>query len=227
MSDDQTQYDGELFVTNPTEQSTDAESAASTEENNATEVKLEEPKVDAAELNRKKQVDVYVKRVMDGELDLENLPAKQKWLKPYIEKALDKQADAPVKGSTDVESIVEAKFQAKQIATELQQVKERATNLEGTSEQISEFNAEYVEFRRLGMNPLKAFEKARRLTGMSEGDQTQELRKAMALPKAGNYQGTREIDIKTLDTEDKLEAVKKLPEKERLAIYSKLKNSRY
>ncbi len=215
MSDKGQQGDGEqLFATDDSDavagESTTEDQNTESEGEEIKELDLQEAKKDLskAEIERQKQVDVWTKRVQNGEAALESLPSNLQWLKPLVEKRLNVQATVP-----DIEKLVEQKLAEKEDKAKFTSLKETLKYAKLTASQRMELETEYKDFRSDGLSQAKSLEKAMRIAGVEFQRETapEELHQAMRLPKSG-----QKVRGNSDDVLDNPEAYKKLPEAERL-----------
>lgn len=191
MSDDRNQTDGDLFDTEGSESSTDAASTTETENEEldlGEESENEKPSVKAkavapGEAQRQKMVEAWALKVTDGEADLDDLPPKQKWMKPLIEQRLGLQKKVDELDQT-TEQIIVRKLAEKEEAKRFDELKKLAKDL--SSSQKAQIKSEYQDLRSQGLNPSKALETAYKIAQIESEDETTILRKRMAIPEVGD-----------------------------------------
>lgn len=181
------QEDSELFEA---EQSDDSSEENSDDESTTLSIDKdkqgEEIKTDKKSVEQAKQIDAFTKKVLSGELDLENLPERQQWVKPYIEERL-----ATLETAKDLDAVVEekleAKLKAKDDADLFNRKRDELSKLKLTAQEKAEIEAEYKDFKSV-FPPGVALEKAMKVVGLKADDDVAALRQAMALPKSGHIQ---------------------------------------
>ncbi len=194
MSDDRNQTDSDLFDTEGSESSTDAASTTDIEneeldlgEESANETLSKTKPITPGEVQRKKMVDAMTLKVTEGEVDLDNLPAKQKWMKPLIEQQLGLQKKE-VEFSQSADQIIEKKLAEKEEAKRFKNLVEFTKTLPlGERKIIAE---KFKTFRERGLSQSDALETAHEVVGSSKEDDSMILQKRMAIPETGNYAGT-------------------------------------
>ena len=132
---------------------------------------------------KQKQIDAWLGKVLNGEATVDDLPKNLQWLKTPILKELKKLEAIP-----DVESIVENKLREKEEAQEFAHLKAKLAVMDLTKSQKAELSAEFKDLAGAGVAKAKALVKAMKITGIeldSKDRDTEELRRAMAIPKGG------------------------------------------
>ena len=128
----------------------------------------------SAEDNRQRQIDAWYKKITEGDKSLDDIPAKQKWLKAHIEERLEvENAKETVAQEYDVDAIVEEKLSLK-LAQEkakaaFNNMKEQLNSMDLTPEQKDTISQEFKDFRSDGLSLDKALDKARKVAGVKFG----------------------------------------------------------
>jgi len=168
------------------------------------------PKKLSAEEQRKKQVDVWTQRVVDGEVDIDDLPPNLKWLKNPIKRNLDAISKVP-----DIDEVVEKKIAEREAEKEFQRLKASLKDLEMTSSQRKQLQEEFSELTGAGLLKDKALAKALKIVGAKEEDINLDRRMAAVLPKPGNQSSKNEIEL-TLDNYNDIPSDKRVEHYEKL-----------
>lgn len=207
MSEDITQELGELAATENSEAS--SETASTTPQGEESTLDLESDKTTAAE-QKEKQLAAFQKKLDNGDMTLDQIPANLKWVRTEIEKRQAKLQKEEAKAQElDVDAIVERKLAEKQADKDFKTLKSDLESRELTSEEREALTAEYKDLRKEGLGKLKALEKAKKLAGIGE---------STARPSAPNsYRPVREEQ-----KADSIEAIMKLPEAKRIAALKAL-----
>ncbi len=222
MSDDKNQTDSDLFDTEGSESSTDAASTTETEneeldlgEERANETLSKSKPIAPGEAQRQKMVDAWTLKVTEGEADLENLPAKQKWMKPLIEQKLGLQKkEAEFTQSAD--QIIEKKLAEKEEAKRFKDLVEFTKTLP-----LSERKAiaeKFKTFKARGLVGSDALLTAHEAIGVNREDDNSVLQKRMAIPETGNYTGSPVVITKDGELPTK--------EEDRLKLYAEMAKGR-
>lgn len=208
MSEDITQELGELAATETPEAGSDPASTTVTGEE-STVLDLESEKHTAAE-QKEKQIAAYQKKLDAGEIALDQIPAKLKWVREELEKRQAKSQKEEAKAQElDVDAIVERKLAEKQEDQQFNTLKSDLESQDLTSEERSTLTAEYKDLRKAGLGKLKALEKAKKLAGIGTN---------VARPSApSSFRQVREEQ-----KADSIEAIMKLPEEKRIAALKAL-----
>lgn len=189
-----------------------------------TETKKDEPKQEiadldltdkkgtptAAEIERQKQIDTWTRRVIRGEVGLDDLPLNLQWLKGPIQDNLDAMDRAP-----DIGAEVARQLEAERDRHEFQRLKEQLKIVKLSVNQRAVIESEYNELRSLGSPKSAALDKAMKIAKVDfESFRTEELKKRMAIPETG----------KAPDTPDySMENWRNMPESKRLEYYEKIR----
>ena len=143
---------------------------------------------------KQKQLDAWLGKILSGEAAIDDLPPSQKWLKLPLLKEL-KLLEA---GST-IEQVVEQKvterLKAQDDARSFAELKAKISVMDLSKSQRAELVAEFKDLASTGISKAKALQKAIKIAGISidyAEMQTEELRRAMSIPKGG--QAPREFD---------------------------------
>ena len=190
MSDDRNQTDDDLFDITESESSTDAASTTDTENEDfgiGEESENEVPSVKAkaiapGEAERNKMVNAMTLKVMNGDLDLDNLPSKQKWMKTLIEQKLGLQKKEAELDQT-ADQIIERKLAEKDEARRFDQLKKETLDLPLAERKL--IAEKYKIFRQRGLSQSDALQTAHEAAGVVKEDDRQVLRQRMAIPAVG------------------------------------------
>ncbi len=222
MPDDGNQADSDLFDTDGSESSTDAASTTETENEDldlSEESKTDNKPVAQGEIQRGKMVNAATLKVMNGELDLENLPSKQKWMKPLIEQQLGLNQEVS-KVSVNANQIVKDELAKEREAQRFTDTRAQLQAVSLTKEQKTQLQAEYKDLLSSGLSPAKALDKAIKIAQIELNDDNSVLRQRMQIPKPGDR-----VVKSTQSVGDDLEKIKTLPEAERMKHYELLEGS--
>lgn len=191
MPDDNQQDSGEqLFDTDIPDTDADSESTSEEQTSDSETEEIEEgldlkdegKSLSKTEQERLKQENVWYARISTGEVDIDDLPANLKWLKPRLLARLDAQKKEP-----DIEAIVEKKLAEKQEAQKFASLKDTLQESRLTKLERQELESEYKDLRANGLSPSKALQKAMKIVGVQgQGEvSTERLRRDMQVPHPG------------------------------------------
>jgi hypothetical protein len=198
------QEKSELFESDDsTEENSDDESTTNIEKNGE-EINNDDKSSEAKD----RQVDAFAKKVITGELSLEDIPERQQWLKPLVEERLKTSEDAI---SKMVDDRLAVKLKEKEDTDLFDTLKSKLSSTKLTKAEREEIEAEFKDLKSY-LSPGKALEKAIRIAKIDID--VQSVRQSMAIPKAGRQESTKQVDITELSPDD------------RLAYYEKLRRGR-
>ena len=218
MSTDKgTQQDGEqLFDTDLADDSAEIESNTDDQESESKGEEIEdelsensEKPVSKAEQAREKQIDAWYKKALLGEVDVNNLPADQKWMKPSIMARLNASTQLP-----ELERLVEQKMAEKETEMKFASLKATVNNHRLSASQRRELAEEFKDLRQSGVAKDKALVKAMKIVGIELSSETapEEIRRAMKAPAiGGKVRGEKPSPL------DDIQNFKTLSAKERIA----------
>lgn len=168
MSEDFTQELGELNVTETPEAG--SEPASTTPQGEESKpLDLEAAEKSIADDQKEKQIAAYQRKLDAGEITLDQIPVKAKWVREEIEKRQKKvQQEQSKAEELDVDAIVERKLREKQDEQEFNSVKSSLEKQDLTSEEREALLTEYVDLRKAGLDKLMAIKKAKRIAGIGE-----------------------------------------------------------
>lgn len=199
------QDSSELFESQEsTEENSDDASTTNIEKNGeeSTDDKLSSQEV------KDRQVEAATKKVLSGEWNLDEIPERQQWLKPLIEERLKTSTEAIDKL---VDERLESRLKAKEDEDLFSSLKSKLNSTKLSKAEREEIEAEFKDLKSY-LSPGKALEKAIRIAKVDVD--VQNVRQAMAIPKAGRQESTKSVDIMELDGDA------------RLAYYEKLRKGR-
>lgn len=169
----------------------------------------EESKTDDKSSEAKdQQVNAFTKKVLAGELSLEDIPERQQWLKPLVEERLKTSEDAI---SKMVDDRLAVKLKEKEDTDLFDTLKTKLASTKLTKAEKDEIETEFKDLKSY-LSPGKALEKAIRIAKIDID--VQSVRQSMAIPKAGRQESTKSVDVTELSPDD------------RLAFYEKLRKGR-
>jgi len=194
------QEESELFESDDsTEENSDDESTTNIEKNGE-EINNDDKSKEAKD----RQVDAFAKKVITGELSLDDIPERQQWLKPLVEERLKSSEEAI---SKMVDDRLAAKLKEKEDADLFDTLKSKLALTKLTKAEKDEIEAEFKDLKSY-LTPGKALEKAIRIAKIDID--VQSVRQSMAIPKAGRQESTKTVDISELSSEARLAEYEKL-----------------
>ena len=199
------QDSSELFESQEsTEENSDDASTTNIEKNGeeSTDDKLSSQEV------KDRQVEAATKKVLSGEWDLDEIPERQQWLKPLVEERLKASTEAIDKL---VDERLETRLKAKEDENLFNSLKSKLNSTKLSKAEREEIETEFKDLKSY-LSPGKALEKAIRIAKVDVD--VQNVRQAMAIPKAGRQESTKSVDIMELEGDA------------RLAYYEKLRKGR-
>jgi hypothetical protein len=220
MSENETD-DTELFDSDTSEQVTDTgsdtedqKSESDSEQSN--DVQLEEPKKPTAEQQAQKQVEALTLKVISGDVDINELPPDQKWMKPAVENKLRAMEKQP-----EIANLVAKEVAKKEDEAEYKRLKSSLSNLGLSKSQQKELQEEFSELVKHLPKGI-ALAKSIKIVGAAEEDNSQRKSDAK-LPPAGNKEAVSDdVLIKPDDPRfEKLSGDEKVKMYEKIRIASK------
>lgn len=163
---------------------------------------------DKSQEAKDRQVDAFTRKVITGELSLDELPERQQWLKPLVEERLKTSEDAI---SKMVDDRLVVKLKEKEDTDLFDTLKSKLASTKLTKAEKDEIETEFKDLKSY-LTPGKALEKAIRIAKIDID--VQSVRQSMAIPKAGRQESTKSVDVTELSPDD------------RLAFYEKLRRGR-
>lgn len=163
---------------------------------------------DKSQEAKDRQVDAFTRKVITGELSLDELPERQQWLRPLVEERLKTSEDAI---SKMVDDRLVVKLKEKEDTDLFDTLKSKLASTKLTKAEKDEIETEFKDLKSY-LTPGKALEKAIRIAKIDID--VQSVRQSMAIPKAGRQESTKSVDVTELSPDD------------RLAFYEKLRRGR-
>ena len=178
MSDKSPQDDGDLFDTEDSDTGADTESTTDEQSSDSLDEEITEDSLDleetesdkgtsSAKREQDKQFEVWYSRLVSGEAKIENLPQSVKWLKPRLLDRLNADNQAP-----EIDKLIEQKFAAKEDERDYKILKSTLGKQRLTASQKESLKAEFTDLRGVGLSKSKALEKAMRIVGIAEQEDT-------------------------------------------------------
>lgn len=226
MSDD-TQGDSELFPedTETSDNTAGGESTSTEQTSDSTTEEIEEgldlkedqPNLSKGEQERQKQIDVWAARVASGEVTIDELPANLKWLKPRVLEKLG------TPNNLSLREQIKRELAEEKDAQKFASLRDNLSTLRLSATQKKELESEFKEFKKLGLSPAKALEKAAKVTGVDLYPETssENLRSAMRLPPLGRSSKNSGDPLATPET------YKQLSESDRLKQIEELRRKNF
>lgn len=233
MSDnDQQGQDDQLFDTDDSDSDADVESTSSDEQDSdsaaeeieeldlSDEDKTKEKSLSKSDLERKKQIDTWSNRVSSGEVNLKDLPANLKWLKPHILERLDATTQAP-----SAEEVVKKVLAEERDNVKFDTLRGILNKTRLSTTQRKELETEYKDLRARGLPKSVSLDKAMRIIGVQEDTEvaSAQLKQDMAVSRPGGK-------VRNVKGEDMLSdpaIYSRLPEQDRLAKLEEMRKSRF
>lgn len=196
--------ESELFESDDSLEENQDDASTTDIEKNGEESKTDDKSQEAKD----QQVNAFTKKVLAGELSLDELPERQQWLKPLVEERLKSSEDAI---SKMVDDRLAVKLKEKEDTDLFDTLKSKLASTKLTKAEKDEIETEFKDLKSY-LSPGKALEKAIRIAKIDID--VQSVRQSMAIPKAGRQESTKSVDVTELSPDD------------RLAFYEKLRRSR-
>jgi len=215
MSDKSTD-DTELFDSVPSETVADdgddtLELETESKDEQPDDIKLNEPKKPSAEQQAQKQVEAWTLKVINGDVDVNELPKDVKWLKPSIEKKLAMSQKEP-----EINDLVEKAVAKKADEDAFLKLKSSLNDLSLNKEQRSDLQVEFAELLQAGLPKSKALRKALKIVGATTVEIDEVKRANAALPKAGNAEVRDDVELTNENHAD-------IPSEKRVELYEKIR----
>lgn len=213
-----TQESGEqLFAADHPESVSDGATNSGNAEESKEELELERPK--AAEEEKRKQIEVWQRKVDSGEVSIKDIPPAQKWIAKFLRK--------PVQEQPDIEVIIERKMAEKEDVRDYNRSLDDLRKMSLSPLQKSELQKEFDDLRERGIAKSVAIEKAMKYVGIARKDTSSEDRRkeAMKLPTPGYAGGAADSESSPFDEKGNYD-MKKGTAEERMKFLEAQRTSR-
>jgi len=212
--------DTELFTnSNQSESNTDDDSGTGEQESeSSSEQDIDvQPKELTAEQQAQKQVDALTLKVLDGDIDLDNLPSDQKWMKKAVENKLKVSQRQP-----EVADLVAKEISKREDDKLFKEVKSSLSDMELNKSQKKQLQVELDDLMDLGAPKGQALQKALKIVGAKPRDieQIASKKKAATIPQVGSYRAKDDELIKPDDPR-----FEKLSQDDKVKMYEKLRSA--